>query len=60
MTFLKSQILLCTLMSLTLCTFAQKDNAKQWSQFRGPLASGIIESVNLPMCSNNKLALTTP
>jgi len=48
MTFFKSQILLWSLMLITHCAVAQKDDAKQWSQFRGPLASGIIESENLP------------
>lgn len=33
---------------MTHCASAQKDDSEQWSQFRGPLASGIIETVNLP------------
>jgi len=48
MMFLKTLILLFGLMSLTHYVIAQEDDMKQWSQFRGPLASGIIESANLP------------
>ncbi|MGZ2371539.1 outer membrane protein assembly factor BamB family protein [Ancylomarina sp. YFZ004] len=48
MMFIKSQVLFWSLICLGHHAIAQKDHMKQWSQFRGPLASGIVESTKLP------------
>lgn len=36
----------------SICTWAQTDYMQQWPQFRGPFASGIVETSNLPVSWN--------
>ena len=48
MRHLKFQILLLIIIGLSNSLIAQKDYMKQWPQFRGPFACGIIDSTNLP------------
>jgi outer membrane protein assembly factor BamB len=48
MSFIKNQLFLWVLFSIATISIAQTDYMKQWPQFRGPFASGIIDNTDLP------------
>lgn len=48
MKFQKDLVLLLLVIGFSFPVLAQRDYMQQWPQFRGPLASGIVESDQLP------------
>lgn len=48
MRFFKKQLFFWTLLFIATNSISQNDYMKQWPQFRGPFATGIIDSTDLP------------